>query len=454
VVHQALGDLFGAVYWFTRSLCLPNPAATKERLVAVYEELRCKWEKHSMMTKVSNQPVWHVSFCLSFLRIQGIFLTGVNTENLQFLFKLCSDHMDVFLSKNDAGNLVVSMVVIWIFSVHISQNSVSALPDLLNHDPSIFDHLIGQTPQVLDLFSQFIQKLLQNFKHPESPWLSPLLIFLYWLISYKSVRKHFFASASFKTELSRAAGMIPEDLKANCHLLLPEDLSIIGFLPLHYFYIGHKDFYNLQAQQSEEIVIRMKSFKDLAEEILENCESEEEKENNDDEFFGLSSANHGFDFSGLTFDENVKKLVVVDGPNVAVRHGNGNFSCKGLRIVLNYFSSKGFEIKIVVPEQFLLEDRAEELKFRGAKGHKIPVGLQILKDIDSQGFLIKTPPMDYDDSYCLQYAKTKNGFVVSNDRFWDHIKKHPEAKDWIREKTCSFTFAGDDFLPNPDFEFV
>ena len=93
------------------------------------------------------------------------------------------------------------------------------------------------------------------------------------------------------------------------------------------------------------------------------------------------------------------------------------------------------------------------MKFKGAKANKIPTDLEILHVLDSQGLLIKTPPMDYDDSYCLQYAKSKRAVVISNDRFWDHIKKHPETKNWIRGHNCSFTFAGDDFIPNPDYVF-
>ena len=453
MVHRAIGDLFGAAYWFTRSLSLPSPADTKDKLISVYEELRLKWEKHSTMTKVSNQPVWHVSFCLSFLRIQGIFLTGVNTENLQFLFKACSEFMDAFLARNENSSLLVSMVVIWIFNVHISQKGLEEMVGLINHDPSIFNSLTSQASTVVELMASFMMKLMKNFKFAESPWLSPLLVFLYWLESFKSIRKHFLAVCGFRNELIRIEALMPEGIKANCHLLLPEDLSIIGFLPLHYFYIGHKDFFNTQAQAGEEMPIRMKSVKDLAEEVLEDCE-DEEKVSSEDEFFGLSAGNEAFDFPGLTFEEHTKQLVVIDGPNVAVRHGNGSFSCKGLRIAVSFFLMKGFDVKVVVPEQYLIEDRAEELKFKGVKAHKIPIGLQILKDLDEQGFLIKTPPMDYDDSYSLQYAKNKNGFVISNDRFWDHISKHPETKDWIRDNTCSFTFAGDDFIPNPEFIFT
>jgi hypothetical protein len=48
---------------------------------------------------------------------------------------------------------------------------------------------------------------------------------------------------------------------------------------------------------------------------------------------------------------------------------------------------------------------------------------------------------------------------VTNDRYWDYIEKAgagPARKatlQWIRTHCVSFTFAADDFLPNPDFRF-
>jgi hypothetical protein len=50
-------------------------------------------------------------------------------------------------------------------------------------------------------------------------------------------------------------------------------------------------------------------------------------------------------------------------------------------------------------------------------------------------------------------------YIVTNDRYWDYIEKAgtgPARKatlQWIRTHCVSFTFAADDFLPNPDFRF-
>lgn len=66
---------------------------------------------------------------------------------------------------------------------------------------------------------------------------------------------------------------------------------------------------------------------------------------------------------------------------------------------------------------------------------------------------------DYDDSYCIRYAQQRNGVIVSNDLYRDHIDKIASERDkagmrrWLREHIISFTFVRNDFLPNPDFKF-
>jgi hypothetical protein len=73
--------------------------------------------------------------------------------------------------------------------------------------------------------------------------------------------------------------------------------------------------------------------------------------------------------------------------------------------------------------------------------------------------VVQTPAQDYDDSYCIQYCKEKDAFIVTNDLFRDYLDKIPDSrkreaeKKWIIDKRISFTFVKDDFLPNPDCAF-
>lgn len=76
--------------------------------------------------------------------------------------------------------------------------------------------------------------------------------------------------------------------------------------------------------------------------------------------------------------------------------------------------------------------------------------------------MVSTPSQDYDDSYCISYARQHDAFIVSNDKFRDYIKKlqtNPNTNEaetikkqdtWLQQHCVSFTFKGDEFLPNPD----
>jgi predicted nuclease of predicted toxin-antitoxin system len=37
--------------------------------------------------------------------------------------------------------------------------------------------------------------------------------------------------------------------------------------------------------------------------------------------------------------------------------------------------------------------------------------------------MVKTPAQDYDDSYCISYARQANAFIVTNDKFRDYLRK-------------------------------
>jgi hypothetical protein len=82
--------------------------------------------------------------------------------------------------------------------------------------------------------------------------------------------------------------------------------------------------------------------------------------------------------------------------------------------------------------------------------------VSLLNRLAEKSFIIKTPPQDYDDSYCIQYAKKMNGFIVTNDKFRDYLKKlegTPSKKKestWLKEHIISYTFKESEFLPNPD----
>ena len=57
------------------------------------------------------------------------------------------------------------------------------------------------------------------------------------------------------------------------------------------------------------------------------------------------------------------------------------------------------------------------------KAVQLPDNIPILQELVTKGLIIPTPPQDYDDSYCIVYAKQHNGYIVTNDMYRDHVKK-------------------------------
>lgn len=97
-----------------------------------------------------------------------------------------------------------------------------------------------------------------------------------------------------------------------------------------------------------------------------------------------------------------------------------------------------------------------QLNIKEFKASQMPDNVSLLHNLANKGVIIKTPPQDYDDSYCIQYAKKFNAFIVTNDKFRDYISKQDSNSDknkerkWINDHSVSYTFNADEFLPNPD----
>eukprot|EP01102_Stenamoeba_stenopodia_P007334 TRINITY_DN2054_c0_g2_i1.p1 TRINITY_DN2054_c0_g2~~TRINITY_DN2054_c0_g2_i1.p1 ORF type:complete len:180 (-),score=25.12 TRINITY_DN2054_c0_g2_i1:402-941(-) len=152
----------------------------------------------------------------------------------------------------------------------------------------------------------------------------------------------------------------------------------------------------------------------------------------------------------------VYKRQVIDGPNVAMKHGkNKNFSVVGIKICIEYYMKHGYEVMCFVPEHYLTRKLATgDLKLK----EFLPLAdnANMLQQLVNDNLVTLTPPQDYDDSYSIKYAKLHNACIVTNDRYWDHIDKQSEKdkpfiRRWIRDHCISFAFVKNEFLPNPDF---
>lgn len=86
------------------------------------------------------------------------------------------------------------------------------------------------------------------------------------------------------------------------------------------------------------------------------------------------------------------------------------------------------------------------------KAQKLPDSVPTLLRLADEGVMVQTPAQDYDDSYCLDYARRQNAYIVSNDKFRDFLSKielNPgqnkaeqlrAAKSWLQTHTVSFAF--------------
>eukprot|EP01088_Endostelium_zonatum_P008165 TRINITY_DN2079_c0_g1_i2.p1 TRINITY_DN2079_c0_g1~~TRINITY_DN2079_c0_g1_i2.p1 ORF type:complete len:925 (-),score=308.71 TRINITY_DN2079_c0_g1_i2:55-2829(-) len=158
----------------------------------------------------------------------------------------------------------------------------------------------------------------------------------------------------------------------------------------------------------------------------------------------------------------VKPLVVIDGPNVAMKHGKQKLlSVKGIQIVSKYYRDLGYDTICFIPQSYVTRKPKMNPTHRLNLEDFLPVldDVNLLNEMVENEEIVLTPAGDYDDSYCIKYAEDRWGVIVTNDRYNDHVKKKGKGgeeeerrvKRWIRSHCISFTFVRDEFLPNPDF---
>lgn len=54
----------------------------------------------------------------------------------------------------------------------------------------------------------------------------------------------------------------------------------------------------------------------------------------------------------------------------------------------------------------------------------IPDDVDLLIELKDKELAFGTPNWNYDDSYMIDFAKKKGAYIVTNDRYNDHIEKY------------------------------
>lgn len=142
--------------------------------------------------------------------------------------------------------------------------------------------------------------------------------------------------------------------------------------------------------------------------------------------------------------------IVIDGSNVAMGHGNKEmFSCRGLRICVDWFKNRGHkDITVFVPKWRKESARPDN-----------PIKEQeILNELEKERMLVFTPSrlvggkrmIAYDDRYILKLAVDNNGIIVSNDNYRDLLQESSEFKKVVEERVLMYSFVNDRFMPPDD----
>jgi len=142
--------------------------------------------------------------------------------------------------------------------------------------------------------------------------------------------------------------------------------------------------------------------------------------------------------------------IIIDGSNVAMSHGNKErFSCKGIRICVDWFKNRGHkDITVFVPNW-----RKEASK------PETPITDQyILTELEKEKMMSFTPSRQFngrrvvchDDRFILNLASETGGIVVSNDNYRELINDKPKYKEVIGDRILGFLFVNDRFMPPDD----
>eukprot|EP00903_Cladosiphon_okamuranus_P007968 g7690.t2 len=147
-------------------------------------------------------------------------------------------------------------------------------------------------------------------------------------------------------------------------------------------------------------------------------------------------------------------LVIVDGSNAAYayREGCGRWRAEGPLLAIKYFEDRGVETVAFIPRQRLHSVDPQDDVY-----HEF-------QEARARGVISLVPAGGNDDLYFLKYAIDRNAPVVSNDRFRDHAaneetlaalgKSRAGLLDYLSEHQVSYTFARDEFVPNPEAKVI
>ena len=154
-------------------------------------------------------------------------------------------------------------------------------------------------------------------------------------------------------------------------------------------------------------------------------------------------------------DTSNRPLVVLDAANIGWAFGKGErFDVTGVESALTFLGHYNTSIVAFLPASYLRKKPQE-----GGNLQNALMRTEEWERIDrlvQRGILSLVPAGDDDDVYALSYARSNEGYIVSNDWFANHVKSlelavvRQSMTSWLAENRCSYAFGPNgEFILNP-----
>ena len=499
---------------------IPHEAA-RETLISYFEQLRGRflsW-KNKHRAKRGNIPADErlSGFLLAFFRVQGILYTRVGIDELDELFESQFVYFGECLAQIEAEQAVgeergvqiqklhsIAFVLVFVAHATISDASKKLQADGEQDEATLLQSVFKQNLPSLAL-KQIAETMLilldKIFKYP-SEWLLIVSPLVHWLALHTEdhlAATLFSLCPTLPQELTRLHELLRTysqaqskmlssdeqvDLLANLipHTILPEETNMLGFMPLK-SYLATKSVRKAEKTPAdkEDLARAHSLLTDLEKlgctmEAYEHTQKlakveEERKAADDDDLFGELDKQADTALPA-TLAKQSRPLIILDVQNIAMKHGrNQLFSTKGITVAVDYWRTNEHKVIGFLPDYLLDYEKVNQMKAERQYGAKIkeqkcPDDVSVLCNLESEGVLVRTPAQDYDDSYCIDYARRFDAFIVTNDRFRDYLEGqkaksggdsenadmtgYRAEEKWLKSHLVSYTFRADEFLPNPD----
>eukprot|EP00826_Nyctotherus_ovalis_P038528 TRINITY_DN3613_c0_g1_i4.p1 TRINITY_DN3613_c0_g1~~TRINITY_DN3613_c0_g1_i4.p1 ORF type:complete len:668 (+),score=198.15 TRINITY_DN3613_c0_g1_i4:321-2324(+) len=492
----AAGDSLGCMYYFVRCVFCEYPfTVAMESLIKHFDKIGAKyadmvrvWSRPSasklslkLRPSEEQQKSTAEEFWISFYRLLGIIFNKIDCDKCREVSANVLSKLRVYLKllasikdedrRKDSVEGLENAIVLLIFGVHYSVlGGIEKGASGRRYDNE--QALLNDTGLIsLNALADVVAILAEVISTEHEETYSIIVPLCYWFATNDELRRHIWDKhKEIKRSLSNVYRTLtetelPAETTEHTNDMLSDDYRYIGFVPLDEMILKKS---GVRVEAAKEGKVRMALVKELLSKMeCEVVEPEEIKMMPAENFFKADSEELKkiHDQISKAKVRPDKPLIVVDVQNVAMKYGNGTFVCKGIEIALDFWRNKQHKVVGFMPDYLVNEREIQKLvKLKednptAARASKLPDDVNYLKQLHKEGVVVTTPPQDYDDSYCIEYAKKHKGYIVTNDKFRDHInmfmdKERKAAESiWIRRNRIGFAFKGDEFLPNPDAEF-